>query len=249
MKRQLEEKISSFPGDVGLVVTDLQTGEIISINGDKKYEPGSVIKIFTWLSVVKDIEEGKYMLGEVEEEVNAMLYWSDNDANKTLTEKTGIETINERMKQWGMERSVYSGWNGIRYSKAEKWNYLVPEEVSLVLTKLYRNELFSKEYTDLAIEKLTHSVEWCNYIISKHLPKDGSVAIANKVGWVPEILEADAGIVMMRREGGEIAYVISFFCNSAPSDEGEVGAEFNRAAGELGAELSKMVFGYFDKEY
>lgn len=240
LKRKLEEKISSFPGDVGLAVTDLQTGETISIDGDKKYQPGSVIKIFTWLSVLKDIEEGEYALDEVEEQVDAMLYWSDNPANTTLTEKTGIETINERMRKWGMERSVYSGWEDVHYSKAERWNYLVPEEVNLVLTKLYGNELFSEEYTDLAIEKLTHSVsyECCNYMIPKYLPKDGSVVIANKFGWYPEVLHADAGIVMMKRGAREIAYIISFFCNSSRPD-----------GGELGAELSKMVFDHFDREY
>lgn len=241
LKPELEEKINSFPGAVGLAVTDLQTGETISINGDKKYQPGSVIKVFTWLSIVKDIEEGRYTLDEIEEQVHAMLRWSDNPAHAVLTQKTGIETINERMKKWGMERSIYSGWGeDIRYSRAERWNYLVAEEINRVLAKLYNNELFSREYTDLAIEELTHSVsyECCNYMIPKHLPKDGSVVIANKFGWYPEVLYADAGIVMMKREGEEIAYIISYLCNSS-----------HPGGGELGAELSKMVFDHFDGEY
>ena len=276
LEQELRDRIAIYEAEVGnrigLAITNLQTKETISINGDERFIPGCAIKLFVWLSILADVQQGKYSLetsiaadscwyvggGEwwcghnrktIGQYVRDALSVSCNTANSILTRQTGIETVNRRMQEWGMKQSIYSHWYDLEwfkgdhtaylvYSKAELENYLVPEEVNTVLGKLYQGELFPPEFTQVAIERLTHSSSYLHHndVIPARLPYN--VTVAHKYGFIPPNRFADIGIVIT--EG--FAFAISFFSNGTSSYQAYYDTH------DFGAELSRMVFDYFEEK-
>ncbi len=272
--RNLVARSESSAGNrIGLAVTDLQTGETISINGSERFIPGCAIKLFVWLSVLADVQQAKYSLdtsvgadscwyvggGEwwcgynrktIGQYVWDALSVSCNTANSILTRQTGIETVNDRMHEWGMKNSIYSHWydlgwfKGNRtaylvYSEAEAENYLVPDEAAGTLARLYRGEIFPAEVTELALERLTHSSSYLghNNVIPAKLPP--TAVVSHKYGFIPPSFFADIGIVRTK----DFAFAMTFFSSGTST----YSAYYDMHT--LGADLARMVFDHLDDKY
>jgi hypothetical protein len=64
-------------GDYAVAVTDLQSGETISVNGGVPHPSGCTINLFLLFQVAIDLEAGKYPLALVDEFVRDTTWSSD----------------------------------------------------------------------------------------------------------------------------------------------------------------------------
>ncbi|MDO8503749.1 MAG: serine hydrolase [bacterium] len=260
---RIREMVNDHPGKVAVTLTSLETGESVSINGGDRHVVASTIKIFVLLSVLKDIEVGKYTLSSlssvsplssVENDINLMMNESDNNAASRLIQKTGVATINFLMQQQlGMRNSSFSTWLHIPGYKADQ-NYFTSNDVSSALAKLYDGQVFPSNSSNktLALQKMSNSIVSDNIIVSHNriIPRllPGGTRVAHKIGFIPPGSQDlsyigidahnDAGIVLVEEE----PFIVVFL-----SQDNETIENYNSAA-RLGAEISREAYDYFTGE-
>ena len=90
-------------------VLDLQTGRIVSVNGDRQQPAACTIKIFIMIAVAQDIEAGKYSADDVEGLVLSAMGPSNTPPAYELMRiagggdyRAGLRRVNDIMKQLGM---------------------------------------------------------------------------------------------------------------------------------------------------
>ena len=112
----------------------------------------------------------------------------------------------------------------------------------MVLTKLYRGQLFEPEWTAYTLARLRNIAPYLNYILPGKLPAAATVAhkigyFWDRDGWVNN----DAGLVTFTgADGKEKAYVITYLSQKARTEY--TGYSF-------GARLSGIVWDYFAATY
>jgi hypothetical protein len=128
------------------------------------------------------------------------------------------------------------------YGDGTQNNLLTALETNMVLTKLYRGQLFNSEWTGYALGVMRNIKPGLNYILPGLLPPQATVAhkigyYADSDGWVV----ADAGIVTFAgTDGRQRAYAITYLSQKAPSEP----AGYN-----FGAKLSKIVWDWMYPRY
>lgn len=236
----LEEKIQNYQGEVALAVVDLQNGKKIIIKGEDEHLLGCTAKIFILLSVVRDLENGRYPQAEVDYAIDRMMGPSDDSWTKTLLDKTGLASVNQVLKEIGAQKSVLSNApNWPVEDPSFGWeNLSTASDLALILTKVYQGEFFSRYFSDYLLENMTHS--WDRYdhniIIPKLLP--AGTTVAHKIGffWMGINTYNDAGVVM----APEFSYVFVYLSQR--------NASYSKSP-DFGAELSKMTYDAFVQEY
>jgi YVTN family beta-propeller protein len=242
----LEDRIRNYYGDVAICVTDLQTDERICVNGDALHRTGCTINMFALFVVMKEFEAGRANPED-------WAYWikigiGHSSPPQVAVFLEGIEgslaeavrRANELMQSWGMKDSLYAHVPG--YPEGDlRDNILTARETNMILAKLYRGELFSAEWTAYAIDRLLDIKPGLNYVLPLFLP--AGVRVAHKIGYYQDSdgwVYNDVGIVMMVRGDRQIAYAISYLSQAMPTEyEGYIS----------GAELSKIVYNWFDQRY
>ena len=240
----LEGEVRNYYGDVAICVADLQTNEQICVNGDALHATGCTINMFSLFVVMEEFIAGRAKAED-------WAYWIKIGIGHSSppqvavfvrgikgTLEEGARRADELMQSWGMKDSV-SGY--IPGYPGQDWrpNILTARETNMILAKLYREELFSPEWTAYAIDRLLDIKPGLNYVLPLFLPP--GVRVAHKIGyfqgsngWVYN----DVGIVMMGQGEEQTAYVISYLSQGMPSEY---------AAYIFGAQLSKIVYAWFDQ--
>ncbi len=130
LKSQIEEATQNMRGVAGISLKHLESGEALSINDDIYFPMASVFKIPILIEVMAQVEEGKLSLEEeveikksdqhlgsgmisdydvpgiklsIRNLINLMMIISDNSATDILLNRVGIENINKRLHDWGIE--------------------------------------------------------------------------------------------------------------------------------------------------
>jgi len=127
MKAQLEARIATHKGQVGLAVIDLASAETLSIRGDERFPTASNIKIAVLLELFTQVERGRISLSDpltllkidqiggsgilqyfdtpleltVKDAATFMVNQSDNTATNLIVDKLGVRAVNERMDSLG----------------------------------------------------------------------------------------------------------------------------------------------------
>lgn len=65
LKTSLEEISRTIPADVGIAVINLQTHEMLAINGDERFPMQSVFKFHIALAALHLVDEGKLFLEQI----------------------------------------------------------------------------------------------------------------------------------------------------------------------------------------
>ncbi|UCH86211.1 MAG: serine hydrolase [Dehalococcoidia bacterium] len=246
LQADLENRIRNYYGDVAICVADLQTNEQICVNGDALHSTGCTLNMFTLFMVMEEFIAGRARAED-------WAYWIKIGIGHSSPPQVavfvrgikgsleeGTRRADELMRSWGMKESVYGYVPGY---PGQDWrpNILTASETNMILAKLYREELFSPEWTAYAIDRLLDIKPGLNYVLPLFLP--AGVRVAHKIGyfqgwngWVYN----DVGIVMMTRGDRQIAYAISYLSQLMPTEY---------AAYIFGAELSKAVYDWFDQRY
>lgn len=251
LKDTLAEEIAAYGAQVGgidvaIAVTDLQTGERISINGNMPHRTGCTINMFALLAVVGEFQAGRADPQSVGYNIRVGIGGSYPPQVRRFLEmvfpsyQAGVDRAQELMSSWGMVASHF--YQVPYYQIGTQINQLTALEANLVLGKLYRGELFDPEWTAYTLARL-REVNWgLNYILPGQLP--AAATVAHKIGFYADWdgwVNNDAGIVTFTGGDGEAkAYVVTYLSQKARTEY--TGYSF-------GARLSRIVWDWFEATY
>lgn len=251
LRDALAAEIDAYRAEVGnievaIAVTDLQTGETISVNGNRAQRTGCTINMFALFAAVSEFEAGRASPGQVSWNIRSGIGESYPPQVKQFLQSvfgnhvTGTERGREMMRSWGMQASLFH--HVPYYGDGTQNNLLTALETDMVLTRLYRGELFSPEWTEYTLARLKEIAGYLNYIIPGRLP--AAATVAHKIGYYWDFdgwVNNDAGIVTFTGGDGEQkAYVITYLSQKARTEY--TGYSF-------GATLSRVVWDWFADKY
>lgn len=232
--------------DVAMAVTDLQTGETISVGGNDLHNTGCTINMFALFAAVGEFEAGRADPQSVSYNIRVGIGGSYPPQVKQFlqtlfgTHQSGVERAREMMSAWGMEASRFD--HVPYYGDGTQKNLLTALESNTVLTKLYRGELFDREWTAYTLARLREISPGLNYMLPGQLP--AAATVAHKIGYYWDLdgwVNNDVGIVTFSGgDGQEKAYAISYLSQKARTEY--TGYSF-------GARLSRIVWDWFEAKY
>ncbi|HET8646001.1 MAG TPA: serine hydrolase, partial [Vicinamibacteria bacterium] len=128
LERAIDERLSRFPGTLGLFALHLETGETVAVNADTRFPTASVIKTAVMVEAFQQIADGrlrKDQLVTLEEAAKVggsgvlrglraggqhsvadllylMIAVSDNTATNLLIGLVGTKNVDDRMAGYGL---------------------------------------------------------------------------------------------------------------------------------------------------
>jgi beta-lactamase class A len=230
LKDNLENEISKFGQQNGILIKDLKTGYKIGFNEDIPFPAASLIKVpimacvycaekeakidirqkviiknhdkTSGAGILKYVPEG---IGfDIEELVRLMIVYSDNTATNILIDLLGFYYLNNCFKNLGLrDTSIYRKILDNQARKEGKENYTTAQDIGYILEMIYRKELISKEISDRCLEYLKQ--QKIHDRIPAFLPS--SVLVAHKTGLENGVCH-DAGIIFSK-EGDFLICVLT----------------------------------------
>lgn len=195
--------INKQKGNYSVYVKDLKDNETIEAGTKKIYRPASTFKLFTAALILKDIEENKISLEttlklpaeddeikyvSIENLMQMMLTYSDNESQSAFFNYLKRENINERISK---ELNIHS-------TKLDPFE-TDAKGIALLLEKIYKADLLNVDHSDLLIKLMLRSST--KNRIKAGIPE--KIKVANKIGTLDKEIH-DAGIVF----GQENDYII-----------------------------------------
>jgi len=260
LQGRIEDFLTERQGDYAIYVKDLTTGgkRNVYINSDQAFEAASLYKLFLMAATFEAINEGKLTLdteisaklSHLEEVLGSVDYGyqelpGDEVATYTVRECLDrIARISDNYAAIMLAEKV--GWDSVQTTAdkigAVNTTIKTPistsaEDVGLLLEKIYLGEIVSFESSEQIINML--ATAQINNRIPAKLPKTNpstgsQLKIAHKTGELSQVRN-DAGIVFL---DGNPYIIVMMTKNLKYEDEGI----------ENLAEISKMVFDYYDSK-
>ncbi len=252
LRDRLQQEILDYQAlvgdiDVAIAVTDLQTGETVSIGGNAPHKTGCTINMFALFAAVSEFQAGNASPDDVAYSIWRGIGGSYPPEVKRFLDavfpsyQDGVARARELMTAWGMKVSYF---DHIPYfgGTDPAPNVLTALETNDILARLYRGQLFNPEWTQYTLGVLRDIAYYVQYILPKWLPEGATVA--HKIGYYWDYdgwVNNDAGIVTFTGgDGQEKAYVITYLSQRARTEQ--IGYSF-------GARLSKIVWDFMAPRY
>jgi beta-lactamase class A len=129
LQSRISEVVKAFRGEMGVAVTNLDTGESIAVNADKRFPTASLIKVAVMVEVYNQIAEGKLRADQtvtlaaadkagdetvplnvmhpgttltVADLLRFMIACSDNTATNLLVRLVGTANVDKRLESYGI---------------------------------------------------------------------------------------------------------------------------------------------------
>lgn len=218
LKEKILDGLKKQTGHVGFYYKNLVTGDTLGYQEKEQFLAASVIKLPIFMCISKWVHEGKASMDEIlcvkeemkmpicgaltlftgEPEVdirtlcNLMISISDNTATNMLINRFGIRAFQDEFSRIGLKntrlnRILFDEEAGARGLE----NRIVPEEMGMLLEKIYRRSFVSAQVSEdiektLLLQQINHKI--CGII------GDGTVPVAHKTG-EDEDLSNDVGLV------------------------------------------------------
>lgn len=241
----LENTLQGVQGSVGVVATDLATGESAAVNPTWTFPAASVAKVPIAMALLHLVTEGRVSLQEkvvyhadtdyeggagslqfelkdgdavsLDRLLERMIRVSDNIARNMIERYIGSDTIRQYMLDQGVQPPYYA-----------PWPLMTAEGSDTLLRRLDAGKAgISPELTRLLLDHMEHTV--FNDRIPAGLPPD--VTVAHKVGTLENDVH-DVGIVY----APDRSFILSVFTENIPYDD----------ATSLIARLASVMYGYED---
>jgi beta-lactamase class A len=218
------------PGVYAVAVTDLQTGETVSVRGEERQLSGCAMNLFVLYRAATDVAAGRYELETVDALIRATT-WSSNA--KTARDlyviagagdgAEGVRRVEELIKSLNLDGvlidhppAFHEHSLGIDYN-----NYVTAEAMNRALAALWAGDVVEGDMREYLLEVLGDVKPGLNYL-SAAVP-EGSVSHKNGFFYGSNgYVDNDAGIVRLQRGGEEYAYALSFFSEQVPTEYGDV---------------------------
>jgi beta-lactamase class A len=199
----------------GIFFLDLETGNYLSLGGDKVLSTASIIKLPILIALFQDVDAGKISLDEtlvmtrdlivggsgemqdrpvnskfsVLETANKMITISDNTATNLIIKRMGgIQVLNQRFRSWGLQKTAMRNW----LPDLRGTNTTTARELVKLLAMLDKQQLLSSRSQAQALDILRRVKN------RKLLPRGlgQGATIAHKTGDIGFLL-GDTGIIEM----------------------------------------------------
>lgn len=209
LEKEILSLIKDFKGDIGIYVKDLRKEKIVAISADTLFPTASMIKVPILAGIMNKIENkeldyhqklvykdslfyaGEDVLGsfkhneaiELSKVMMLMLTLSDNTASLWLQSLAGGgATINSLMETLGLQYTrVNSRTPGRENNRTQYgWGQTTPREMAILLEKIYRKEVVSKN-ASLQMMRMLGRNHWDEEALSAIPP---TVAVFSKNGAV-----------------------------------------------------------------
>ncbi|MGH2609140.1 MAG: serine hydrolase [Tepidiformaceae bacterium] len=250
MQERMQEAVDSYwvDGNFAVAVTDLQTGHTVSVYGDRQQVAGCIWNLPVIIRTLRDVQEGRYPLSDVEATIRQTLWASDASSALRLygivgegDHAAGVQRVLDMARNLGLTASVIDHPPAfVEYSLGiSEPNLVTAEEVNLVLEALYEERLLDAEWTAWLLDAMTRVKPGLNYLTAYGT---GGV-VSHKNGFLPNgstWVDNDAGIVRFERGDHEYAYAITFLSEEVDTKYADI---------PLGQQLSKMAWEHFDAAY
>jgi beta-lactamase class A len=214
--RLLILQASRYAGlQAGIAILDLETGNYLSINGDRVYATASIIKVPILIALFRGVEGGAIRLTEsltmtrdmmvggsgnmqyqkvnsqfsVLETATRMITISDNTATNMIIKRLGgMQALNDQFRRWGLQQTRMQNLLPDRFGT----NVTTPNELVKLLAMLDRQQLLS-----VASQRQVFDI--MSRVQNRTLLPAGlgaGAAIAHKTGDIGSV-QGDAGIIRM----------------------------------------------------
>lgn len=238
LRQTLENRISQFQGETGILIKDLEMSWEISFNKEKLFPSASLVKIPIMLSCFMAAQEGRLKLEDslrlkrsyktggsgvlkdlsagskvtIEELIKLMITDSDNTATNMLIDLLGLDYLNKSFKDLGLKNTNLSRrMLDFKYRKKGVENFTTAEDAAYLLGKFYRKEFINSEISEKCIWFLMQQKK--NDRIPAKLPV-GTI-VAHKTGLERNICH-DVGIVYTAK-GNFLICVLTKNANNSKS--------------------------------
>src|SRR5437867_9347517 len=230
--------VASLPGEAGAFVSDADGHALFCENEDEPFPSASVIKLPLVMTLYADAARGMVDLNErigVGDRVDGSgilrhirdvdrlslgdlatlaIIVSDNTATNRLIERTGLERVGERLREWGcsktrLSRKMYD----FEAARRGHENVMTARETASLLLRLQRGECEDRATSDAVLAVLEQCQD--RTMLLRYLPYGAKVP--HKTGTLDESRN-DAGIV--------------------PGDRPVIVAAFTRKLRDTGAAIS-----------
>lgn len=189
---------SQYGGNVSLYFKDLNTGDIVSYNNQSMYSC-SIIKIFVMVTLYHYAELGEVDLNSYRSYLNSMMIDSDNSSYNYLLSilgngdgLQGAYKVNEYLQSLGIYNTyLHHGLlPGDGFFTDGGTNVSTPEDIGLVLEKIYMCQIAEKSFCEDMIYLMTECAD--HSALSQGIPSH--IMFSHKTGWAYDYY-LDGGIV------------------------------------------------------
>ena len=218
--QRIAREADAMPGHVGFYYKNLVTGFTFGLRGEEAFLAASVIKFPLYLHILAEAEKGnlsldeklhiseadkmpgcgalKLLSGNLDVDIASlcrlMITISDNTATNVLIRRCGMDAVNAGFRNMGLEKTVLRRYLFDSEASARGLeNTICPQEMGMLLERLYRKDYVNQEISEAALDTLL-SQQICHKLEGKLC---GAVDVAHKTG-EDENLSNDVGIVFAR---------------------------------------------------
>lgn len=253
LEQELEQAIDTYqvPGNYAVAVTDLQTNQTASVNGNRQQLSGCSINFFLLLQVVLDMQDGRYTEDVVKraDELISATTWSSNAATALDLYAiagdgdilTGVARVNLLVHDTlGLQNVVLDHPPlFVDSSLGGGGNYITAIDANKALATLWQSDLLTPEWRDYFLKKLAAVKPGLNYLTASLSNAD----VSHKNGFFQYsdgFVDNDMGIVRFSQGNETVAFAITFLSEGVKTKYSDV---------TLGQQLVRSAFAYFASVY
>ncbi len=226
LEARLRTLIDDYPagGEYAVAVTDLQTGEVLSVHGDRPQLAACSINLMVILQATLDVRAGRLKQAPVDDLIARTVFSSNPVTARELyllvgrgDVLRGMRRVKALMNRVGMEDSVldHPPGYGRESLKVNPNNWLTALDSNRALEWLWTSDDLGDAWREHLLAQLTGVKPGLNYLMAA-----APGVVSHKNGFFPALdgtyVDNDVAIVRFKRGGREYAYAISFFSQWVP---------------------------------
>lgn len=212
----LDELNATYPDQLGFVLINEQSGEVITTNESRIFTSASLYKLFLTYAILEQVDAGLLSLQDqmadgatIDDYLTSTITVSANEPAKELAHLIGWENIETFIHEQGFVSTSfnpYLEYDGIYYNGDLE---TTPAEVAFLLERLLEGELLSEASTKYFLGLLGN--QQLVYALNTGLSSD--VTFAHKTGLLDDVSH-DAGILSMDGQNYIVAVLTDGWLNA-----------------------------------
>ena len=212
----LDELNATYPDQLGFVLINEQSGEVITTNESRIFTSASLYKLFLTYAILDQVDAGVLSLQDqmadgatIDDYLTSTITVSANEPAKELAHLIGWENIETFIHEQGFVSTSfnpYLEYDGIYYNGDLE---TTPAEVAFLLERLLEGELLSESSTKYFLGLLGN--QQLVYALNTGLSSD--VTFAHKTGLLDDVSH-DAGILSMDGQNYIVAVLTDGWLNA-----------------------------------
>ena len=212
----LDELNATYPDQLGFVLINEQSGEVITTNESRIFTSASLYKLFLTYAILEQVDTGLLSLQDqmadgatIDDYLTSTITVSANEPAKELAHLIGWENIETFIHEQGFVSTSfnpYLEYDGIYYTGDLE---TTPAEVAFLLERLLEGELLSEASTKYFLGLLGN--QQLVYALNTGLSSD--VTFAHKTGLLDDVSH-DAGILSMDGQNYIVAVLTDGWLNA-----------------------------------